>query len=166
MVRRVITGHDEQGRSRVATDDEAYAFELGEGGPIFNVVWGRAGVAHFPDDGTQPPWPSGWPGPGGCTCNVMEIPPGDARALDAFITQQLSDYADPARPGMHTTPSTDFDIVLEGTVGLELDDGEVTLGAGDIVVQNGTAHRWHNRGTTTARIVSVVVGATHDAFPH
>jgi mannose-6-phosphate isomerase-like protein (cupin superfamily) len=165
MVRRVITGHDEAGRSRVATDDEAYAFELGDSGAQFNVVWGRATAAHFPDDGAQPPWPSGWPGPGGCTCTVMELPPGHSTALDAFVADQLHEFADPERPGMHATPSTDFDVVLEGTVGMELDDGEVILGPGDIVVQNGTMHRWHNRGAATARILSVVVGATHDAFP-
>lgn len=54
---------------------------------------------------------------------------------------------------MHATPRTDFDIILNGTVGLELDDGEVMLQPGDIVVQNGTLHRWHNRGSTVARIV-------------
>lgn len=164
MVRRVVTGHDDAGRSRVTTDDEASAIALGEG-VVFNVVWGRGDAAHFPDDGAQPPWPEGWPGPGGCTCTVLELAAGDAHGLDGFVADQLSDYADPNRPGMHATPSTDFDVVLEGTVGMELDDGEVVLGPGDIVVQNGTMHRWHNRGSTTARILSVVVGARHDAFP-
>ena len=49
------------------------------------------------------------------------------------------------RAGMHRTATLDYDIVLEGTIGLELDNGaEVTLHPGDIVVQNGTRHRWHN----------------------
>jgi uncharacterized cupin superfamily protein len=66
---------------------------------------------------------------------------------------------------MHSTPTTDFDIVLNGTVGLELDDGEVTLHPGDVVVLNGTFHRWHNRGSTISTIVAVAIGAHHDAFP-
>jgi mannose-6-phosphate isomerase-like protein (cupin superfamily) len=61
---------------------------------------------------------------------------------------------------MHRSATLDYDIVLEGHVGLELDDGvEVTLGPGDVVVQNGTRHRWHNRGDTVARFMSVTIGA-------
>jgi quercetin dioxygenase-like cupin family protein len=63
---------------------------------------------------------------------------------------------------MHRTPTTDYEVVLEGTIGLELDDGtEVVLGPGDVVVQNGTRHRWHNRGDTIARMFAVTVGAHH-----
>jgi len=48
-------------------------------------------------------------------------------------------------------------------LGLELDDGlEVTLGPGDVVVQNGTRHRWHNRGEVVARLLSVTIGARHE----
>ena len=72
--------------------------------------------------------------------------------------------ADPDRPGMHATPTLDFDIVLSGTVGLELDQGEVTLRPGDVVVQNGTLHRWHNRGSVPAMIAVVAVGAQHERF--
>jgi quercetin dioxygenase-like cupin family protein len=61
---------------------------------------------------------------------------------------------------LHRTPTLDFDIVLAGEVVLELeDDHEVTLAAGDIVVQNGTRHRWVNRGATEARIAAVTIGA-------
>jgi quercetin dioxygenase-like cupin family protein len=63
---------------------------------------------------------------------------------------------------MHRTPTIDYDVVLTGTVGLELDDGaEITLGPGDVVVQNGTRHRWHNRGDSPARVLAVTVGARH-----
>ena len=55
---------------------------------------------------------------------------------------------DPSDPGMHTTDTIDFEVVLEGTITLELDDGaEVTLRPGDTVVQNGTRHRWKNPAT-------------------
>jgi mannose-6-phosphate isomerase-like protein (cupin superfamily) len=61
---------------------------------------------------------------------------------------------------MHRTATLDYDIVLDGRIGLELDNGvEVELGPGDVVVQNGTRHRWHNRGDTVARYMSVTVGA-------
>jgi quercetin dioxygenase-like cupin family protein len=95
----------------------------------------------------------------------MELPPGDENDLDVYVVENMTEFADSTRPGMHATPTTDFDIVLNGTVGLELDDDEVILHPGDVVVQNGTLHRWHNRGSTTATIVAVAIGAHHDAFP-
>jgi len=63
-------------------------------------------------------------------------------------------------PGMHTTDTTDFEIVLSGGVILELDDGaKVTLSPGDTVVQNGTRHRWRNTGTEPAVMGVAIVGA-------
>jgi quercetin dioxygenase-like cupin family protein len=165
VVRRVVTGHDERGRSGVVSDDDAYAVEYGGAGGVFHVVWGRDDVAHFPDAGDQPRWRGSSPPPGGCRFTVIELPPGGENDLDAYVVESMTEFADRTRPGMHSTPTTDFDIVLNGTVGLELDDGEVTLHPGDVVVLNGTLHRWHNRGSTTATIVSVAIGAHHDAFP-
>jgi mannose-6-phosphate isomerase-like protein (cupin superfamily) len=164
MVRRVVTGHDGEGRSTVVSDGDAATMPYGSGG-VFHLLWGSDEFGHFPDRGEEPRWSAPFPPPGGCRVAVNELPPGDATALDAFVSGGLSDFADPDRPGMHATPTLDIDIVLEGTIGLELDDGEVTLQAGDIVVLNGVTHRWHNRGSTVAKLVSVVIGARHDAFP-
>ncbi len=47
--------------------------------------------------------------------------------------------------------------MLEGEITLVLDDSEVTLGAGDVVVQRGTDHAWANRGTTTAKVAFILV---------
>jgi quercetin dioxygenase-like cupin family protein len=67
---------------------------------------------------------------------------------------------------MHTTATIDFEVVLEGEVWLELDNGAVAhLRAGDTVVQNGTRHAWHNRGTLPARLAVFIVGAHHARFP-
>jgi quercetin dioxygenase-like cupin family protein len=139
--------------------------QYGDAGNVFHLVWGRDGVAHFPDAGDQPRWKGSAPPPRGCRLTVFELPPGDANQLDAFIAEGMTEFADPARPGMHVTPTLDFDIILQGTVGLELDDGEVVLEPGDVVVQNGTLHRWHNRGSITAMIAVIGVGAQHDSFP-
>jgi quercetin dioxygenase-like cupin family protein len=78
----------------------------------------------------------------------------------------MSGYMEPDDPGMHTTDTVDFEVVLEGEVTLELDDGAtVTLRAGDTVVQNGTRHRWSNRGDAPARLAVFIVGAHHDRLP-
>ena len=69
----------------------------------------------------------------------------------------------PATPGMHTTATIDFEVVLSGSVTLELDDGAtVTLDPGDTVVQNGTRHRWSNPGDVPVVIAVFLVGAHHD----
>jgi len=63
-------------------------------------------------------------------------------------------------PGMHTTDTVDFDVVVFGEVVLELDDGaEVVLKAGDCVIQNGTRHAWHNRSGEKCVIAVTLVGA-------
>jgi quercetin dioxygenase-like cupin family protein len=92
----------------------------------------------------------------------MELAPG-GDDFQQYVRDVLVPWADPDNPGMHRTPSIDFDIVLAGTVGLELDYGtEVTLSPGDVVIQNGTRHRWHNRGDGVARVASVMVGGQHE----
>jgi quercetin dioxygenase-like cupin family protein len=73
---------------------------------------------------------------------------------------------DLSEPGMHTTDTIDFAVVLDGTVVLESDDGaQVTLNPGDTVVQNGTRHRWTNPGDTTARVAVFICGASHATVP-
>ena len=100
---------------------------------------------------------------------MFSLPPEGASAeadaghvdYEAELPGLLS-YMDPSDPGMHTTDTIDFEVVLEGTVVLELDDGaEVTLRPGDTVVQNGTRHRWKNPGDRTARLAVFMCGAEH-----
>src|SRR3546814_11875001 len=67
---------------------------------------------------------------------------------------------EPEEPGMHTPATIDFEVVLSGTVVLELDDGAaVTLHPGDTVVQIGTRHRWVNPGTEPAVLAVLLCGA-------
>jgi quercetin dioxygenase-like cupin family protein len=70
---------------------------------------------------------------------------------------------EPDHPGMHTTPSVDYDVVLEGTLHLELTKGEVELHAGDVVIQHGTRHAWRNRSNQVAKLLVVFVGAAPGA---
>jgi quercetin dioxygenase-like cupin family protein len=78
----------------------------------------------------------------------------------------LLGHMEPDNPGMHTTRSVDVDIVLSGELVLELDDGaETLLRTGDIVVQNGTRHRWHNRGRVPATLVAFLVGTGGQHVP-
>ncbi|MCU1391706.1 MAG: cupin [Ilumatobacteraceae bacterium] len=161
-VRRVVTGHAPDGRSIVVSDTHLDGMPIGDRGSSAISLWGRDDPGQFPDDGSQPTTSAAFPPPGGCGIAVISLAP-DGDDFHHFVGNVLKPWADPDDPGMHRTATLDYDLVLEGTVGLELDDGvEVTLGPGDLVVQNGTRHRWHNRGTTVARYMSVTVGA-HNA---
>jgi quercetin dioxygenase-like cupin family protein len=64
------------------------------------------------------------------------------------------------RPGFHRTDSVDVDIVLSGSIVLELDEEDVFLDAGDAVVLNGNNHGWRNAGDQTAVVLSVITGAS------
>jgi mannose-6-phosphate isomerase-like protein (cupin superfamily) len=64
-------------------------------------------------------------------------------------------------PGMHTTKTIDYGIVLSGGITLELDAGEVHLKAGDIVVQRATRHGWHNRGSEPCKIAFILIGSAN-----
>jgi uncharacterized cupin superfamily protein len=55
------------------------------------------------------------------------------------------------RTVMHRTRTLDYVVVIEGELVLILDDSEVVLGAGDVVVQRGTDHAWENRSAAVAR---------------
>jgi mannose-6-phosphate isomerase-like protein (cupin superfamily) len=160
-VRRIVTGHTPEGKAIVVSDEAVPPISMGDGGSAATLLWGRDDLAQFPDDGSQPMMSAAFPLPGGCALAILELAPqGDE--FHAFVRDALVPWADPNEPGMHRTPTIDYDIVLEGTIGLELDDGvDVTLEAGDVVVQNGTRHRWHNRGNTIARLLAVTIGAHH-----
>jgi quercetin dioxygenase-like cupin family protein len=62
-------------------------------------------------------------------------------------------------PRRHRTSSLDYAVVLSGEIDMELDDKEVHLKAGDVVVQRGTIHNWANRGTEPCIMAFVLIGA-------
>jgi mannose-6-phosphate isomerase-like protein (cupin superfamily) len=171
-VRRVVTGHDASGKS-VFVSDEAVAAQPLTG---FHRLWGGDKAPQFPDDGSLPEHHMYFPPIGGFRFGMFSIPPdsvagsdadADAAAGSAGVEAEapgLLRYMDLSDPGMHTTDTIDFEVVLEGAVVLELDDGaEVTLHQGDTVVQNGTRHRWKNPGDTEARLAVFICGASHTA---
>jgi len=62
---------------------------------------------------------------------------------------------------MHRTESLDFGILIDGELTLILDDSEVQLKPGDIVVQRGTNHAWSNRGDKPCRIAFVLLHGSY-----
>lgn len=171
-VRRVVTGHDFEGKARVVDDRdvEPITSELMPGCAAYRL-WGRDERPTFPDDGAPRRAEAYFPPRDGSRFMINVIPPGDpvpplgldtAAALDELERQMPGAMArmESGAPGMHTTDSIDYVMVVSGEVTLDLDDGEQTvLRAGDVVIQNGTRHAWRNHGTEPCTIVGVAIGA-------
>jgi mannose-6-phosphate isomerase-like protein (cupin superfamily) len=65
----------------------------------------------------------------------------------------------PRDPGMHRTRTLDYAIILSGEIDMLLDDSEVHLKAGDVVIQQGTNHAWVNRGDQPCQVVFILIDA-------
>ena len=175
-VRRVVTGHDAEGKAVFVGDERVAPFVPAfSPNSSFHLLWGADEPSHFPDDGSRPPATAYFPPLGGFRFNLFTLPPDSDNEVpagvdlgQAFAEMQaalpgLTDHLEPDAPGMHTTATIDFEVVLSGTPVLELDDGAtVTLQPGDTVVQNGTRHRWSNPGTAPATLAVVLIGAHHE----
>ncbi len=174
-VRRVVTGHDSSGKAVVASDEEVDALTLTlTPGAEFHRLWGANEAPTFPDSGAKPSDDPYFPPVGGFRFGMFSVAPASSATLPAEFDVPtalaemeqklpgLSAHMEPDAPGMHTTSTIDFEVVLEGEVWLELDDGkEVHLKPGDTVVQNGTRHAWRNHGTVPARLAVFLIGAHH-----
>jgi hypothetical protein len=164
--RRVVTGFDANGKSMVAIDGPPGAILGGIG-----EVWVTDGIADNSmkgDLGKRPVILE--PPDGGSACRFFMLPPEDktltASQLEAGAAAGFKAMGgehcrpDTTRgPGMHTTRTIDYIVLLEGEVTLILDQGEVALKPFDVVVQRGTNHAWVNRGSKTALLVGVLVDA-------
>ena len=95
--------------------------------------------------------------------SVMMSPSFDSAAAGAEFMEHMPELAskfEMDNPGMHTTDTVDYGIVLEGEVWLELDDGkQVHLRPHDVVVQNGTRHAWRNKSDKPVKMAFVLIGA-------
>jgi mannose-6-phosphate isomerase-like protein (cupin superfamily) len=176
-VRRVVTGH-EDGKAVFASDELVAPVSAALiPGTEFHLLWGADQAPVFPDDGAPTPQPTYFPPLGGYRFGLFTVPPAggeepgeiDLAAGLAEVEKKLPgllSHMEPGNPGMHTTDTIDFEVVLSGEVILELDDGaEKVLRPGDTVVQNGTRHRWSNRGTEPAVLAVILIGARRAELP-
>jgi mannose-6-phosphate isomerase-like protein (cupin superfamily) len=174
-IRRVVTGHDKDGKAIVADDQMVAPVVLTLApGNEFHRLWGADSARSFPDDGSKPEAGDYFPPLGGFRFGFFTIPPDDGAeipsgldieaALAEFEEQLpgMGRYVDTEEPGMHTTATVDYGVVISGQATLELDDGvKVTLNAGDTYIQNGTRHRWSNVGRVPAVMAIALIGAHH-----
>lgn len=175
-VRRVVTGHDERGMAVFVSDEEVAPLTMAMlPGSEFHRLWGSDASPTFPDDGSPTASGAYFPPVGGFRFGLFTVPPAgsgppadlDLEAGMAEVEQKLPGllgHMEPDEPGMHTTDTVDFEVVLSGEVVLELDGGaERVLRPGDAVVQNGTRHRWSNRGAEPAVLALFIAGANRSS---
>lgn len=170
-IRRVVTGHDENGAAIVIIDASAANARVRKaGGLTSTLMWledatpaDNAGDEDkgARDSGVAPP-------EGGSVFRVVDFPP-ESETGGAFSNEDMKaemglgpddDGSPPPRhASMHRTRSVDYAIVMAGEIDMLLDDTEVHVKQGDIIVQRGTNHAWVNRGDKPCRIAFVLVDA-------
>lgn len=172
-VRRIVTGHDGNGRAVVAdigTPPRSHAFRHIPG-MAQTVVWATPAAPKLPHEGGDPTPHLARivPGPGETRLLLVTFPPdavfmapgfdGEAAHMENLaVSPGLAELFEP--DGMHCTPTVDYGIVLDGEIWLELHDGRAErLAQHDVVVQNGTRHAWRNRSDRPATLAFVLVGA-------
>lgn len=174
-VRRVVTGHDDQGRAVILYDDadapNSFASETIPGFGATVAWFAPAGpVDHVTD---EDPAPAGrqidFPQTAETVVRIADFPPdavyprnaGDAvfDEIGAHEEREAgSEHSGSKHFWFHRTESIDYAVVLEGEITLLVDEGEVTMSAGDVAIQRATAHAWSNRTDKVARLMFVLVG--------
>jgi len=169
--RRVVTGHDAKGRAVVLIDGAAPNAKLRKAtGLVSTLLWvtdeSPAEVSGNADRaareiGVAPP-------PGGSVFRVVDFPSAaDFGAVDnAAMLREMGIGAGPSdarHASMHSTKSIDYAVVISGEIDMLLDDSEVHLKAGDVLVQRGTNHAWVNRGRENCRVAFALIDAGEPA---
>jgi mannose-6-phosphate isomerase-like protein (cupin superfamily) len=172
-IRRVVTGKDGTGKAIVVTDSAASRVHTRkELGVTNTLLWvtdstpaklSEQGDAGNREVGIVPP-------PNGTIFRIIEFgPQKDVQAdyqtrLQIFERMGLAPEGTsremPRDPGMHRTRTVDYVVVLSGEIDMLLDDSEVHLNAGDVVIQRGTNHAWVNRGNEPCKVAFVLIDAT------
>lgn len=179
QVRTIVTGHTPQGKSVFVSDAPAERSTAFESVPGFEttMVWETLPGAAVPASETNPaPLAKSWvPNAGGTNLMFVTFPPDSVMGSPSFdpaaagaeyvkVLPGLAEKFEMEHPGMHTTDTVDYGVLLDGELHLELDDGVTKkLAPRDVVIQNGTRHAWRNKSNKPATMLFVLVGASRGA---
>ena len=172
-VRRIVTGHDDSGKAIVVMDGAAPNQRVRAAtGVVSTLLWVTEEMPVDIDsnaDRADRESPVG-PPKHGSILRVVDFPPvGDTGGVSQeAVLKEMGIHHDhggkpPRHPFTHRTKSVDYAFVMEGEIDMLLDDSEVHMKAGDIMVQQGTNHAWVNNSTEVCRIAFVLIDAVE---PH
>lgn len=136
-IRRVVTGHNPEGKSIVKWDSEVEAI-AGRPGFSYVPLWATKQLPAELTDEDPSTWKMGTTIAGGSVFRIIRYEPGVAKRW-------------------HRTDSIDYAVVLSGEIDMQLDEEEVHLKAGDVMIQGGTMHNWINRGTEPCLIAFILI---------
>jgi mannose-6-phosphate isomerase-like protein (cupin superfamily) len=170
QIRRIVTGVDARGNAVIVHDGPAlHTVERPAMSVESTLVWvtdetpvdlSKRGDPADREIGVAPP-------AGGSILRVVDFLPDPNRKLDnaGFLAEMgLAHGASSATPAarhpfMHRTKSVDYAIILQGEIDMLLDEGEVHVSAGEILIQRGTNHAWVNRSNALCRIAFILIDA-------
>lgn len=179
LMKRVVTGHDANGKAVVLSQGAPAKIAHIDAipGTYFYEIWNTeqmpVGLAEKAADPTLKELQLR-PAPCGSVVRFVDIPPDTAdylahgaKAMSQAFSQIGDTHASTVKKGsphplMHRTESIDYGIVIEGEMTLVLDDSEVTLKPGDVVVQRGTNHAWSNRGSVPCRMAFILLDGRYE----
>jgi mannose-6-phosphate isomerase-like protein (cupin superfamily) len=173
-VRRVVTGHDADGKAIIVSDGiTPVVFEIPQRpGYSANEVWATTSMPTEIDQKGEPTQRPRQlePGPNGTVFRIVVHPPESTyihkldraaakAAFAAYGSVHASTFAeeDSPHPLMHRTKTVDYGIVISGEVYLVLDKEETLLKAGDVVIQRGTNHAWANRSNEPCKMAFILI---------
>ena len=142
-VRRVVTGHDEQGKAIVRIDEVCSDFVEGRPNGWLRNIW-TTDTTPADNDGQAD----------------GAARPGRFTMIENGTVFRVLHFLPGVQKRVHRTDSIDYLVVMAGEIDMELDEGEqVHLKAGDVMVQRGTVHNWVNRGTEPCTMAVILVHA-------
>lgn len=177
-IRRIVTGHDASGKAIITEAGPLPRVVALDAipGTLFHEIWSTDGTPERVGNDADPTLgPLVLPPPRhGSRIRVVDIPPDTddflrhgADRMDAAFSE-IGDAAastvkvDSPHPLMHRTESIDYGVVLVGEMTLVLDDSEVLLHRGDVVIQRGTNHAWANRSGEMCRMLFILIDGRYD----
>ena len=169
-IRRVVTGHNAEGRAVFIADGPAPAVhDRGPGATAVTELW-ETGATPASNAGNDDPTlgrPQRLPPPKrGSKFRVVEYPPDSKRVAalhgsshDSKSEGYVRDLKNARHPGFHKTDTIDYAIVIEGEIVALMDEGEKVMKQGDVLIQRGTNHAWANRTDKPARVAFILIDA-------
>lgn len=167
QVRRIVTGHNAEGRSIIIADEKLPA-RPAPGAPLRVGLW-LTDRAPASNRGNENPVPDGViertppEHRGGSVFRIVELPPDKDRHQSPQDMARRGMEVTPERtarhPGFHRTNTVDYALCLEGEIWALLDEEETLMRAGDVMIQRGTYHAWANRSERPAVMAFILIDA-------
>lgn len=170
LTRRIVTGTDTGGRSKIISDGPVPNRFLAPYAPSYvQHIWATGEAAA---EGVEPV-PAGrrfgFHSPGGSIFRIVDFPPDSSynveELTDFLDANEVRDTHHPRHFWFHKTESIDYAICIEGEIHAMFDEGETLMRPGDVLIQRATNHSWSNRSDRPCRMIFVLLALDERTDP-